>query len=283
MLSPPLLPLLPPPPKNFNRYTVYAILIFVRNCVAGIYGFTDSYASLPPCMVFSDHNFDCCNGLLLFVRREKREDLLHYYFVCNTTTKHCVAIPNPGPRTLPFSAAVAYDPAKSPHYKVVRFIYTNERTYCPVKLDIFSSDTGKWVRRRVMLSTELPPPHADADEHGCISIFHVANSIKPCLIPAQDGGTVGAVDGRVNNEVSDKLQFLFLNRGIHSTGVKRMGGGHAHGHDEPFYLQAKHMYNVVRMKYQRIKLPLAVFTALSIGVIVPVYAVIFQQKRNASG
>ncbi|KAJ6433612.1 hypothetical protein OIU84_017331 [Salix udensis] len=67
--------------------------------------------------------------------------------------------------------------------------------------------------------------------------------------------------------------------GIHSTGVKRMGGGHAHGHEEPFYLHANHMYNVDRMKYQRIKLPLAVFTAFSIGAIIPVYAVIFPQKR----
>ncbi|KAJ6877893.1 hypothetical protein NC651_030590 [Populus alba x Populus x berolinensis] len=74
-----------------------------------------------------------------------------------------------------------------------------------------------------------------------------------------------------------------VNRGIHSTGVKRMGGGHAHGHDEPFYLHAKHMYNLDRMKYQKIKMPLAVFTAFSIGVMVPVYAVIYQQKKTASG
>ncbi len=59
-------------------------------------------------------------------------------------------------------------------------------------------------------------------------------------------------------------------------------GGHAHGHDEPFYLHAKHMYNLDMMKYQKIKMPLAVFTAFSIGVIVPVYAVIFQQKKTAS-
>jgi hypothetical protein len=37
------------------------------------------------------------------------------------------------------------------------------------------------------------------------------------------------------------------------------------------------------MKYQKIKMPLAVLTAFSIGVIVPVYAVIFQQKKTASG
>ena len=62
-----------------------------------------------------------------------------------------------------------------------------------------------------------------------------------------------------------------------------MGEGHGHGHDEPYYMHAKHMYNLDRVKYQKIKMPLAVFTAFSIGVAVPVYAVIFQQKKTASG
>ncbi|PIA28040.1 hypothetical protein AQUCO_07300014v1 [Aquilegia coerulea] len=71
-----------------------------------------------------------------------------------------------------------------------------------------------------------------------------------------------------------------VSRGFHSTGVKRMGG---HGHDEPYYLHAKHMYNLDRMSYQGLKMSLAVFTAFSIGVGVPIYAVIFQQKKTASG
>ncbi|KAL9245479.1 hypothetical protein vseg_019126 [Gypsophila vaccaria] len=68
-------------------------------------------------------------------------------------------------------------------------------------------------------------------------------------------------------------------RGIHSSGMK-MGG---HGHDEPFYLHAKHMYNLDRMKYQKVKMPLFVFACFTVGVAVPVYAVIFQQKKTASG
>ncbi|XP_030528592.1 uncharacterized protein LOC115739573 [Rhodamnia argentea] len=74
-----------------------------------------------------------------------------------------------------------------------------------------------------------------------------------------------------------------VSREIHSTGVKRMGGGHAHGHDEPYYLHAKHMYNLDRMSHQALKMSLAVFTAFSIGAAVPVYAVIFQQKKASSG
>ncbi|KAK1323914.1 hypothetical protein QJS10_CPA02g00597 [Acorus calamus] len=69
-------------------------------------------------------------------------------------------------------------------------------------------------------------------------------------------------------------------RGVHSTGTKSMSGGH--GHDEPFYIHAKHMYNLDRMKNQALKMSLGVFTAFSIGVGVPIYAVIFQQKKTAS-
>ncbi|KAL3641438.1 hypothetical protein CASFOL_016406 [Castilleja foliolosa] len=72
-----------------------------------------------------------------------------------------------------------------------------------------------------------------------------------------------------------------VNRAIHSTSVKNMGGGH--GHDEPYYLHAKHMYNLDRMKHQKLTMSLAVLTAFSIGVGVPIFAVVFQQKKTASG
>ncbi|XP_077241411.1 tonB-dependent heme receptor A [Tasmannia lanceolata] len=81
---------------------------------------------------------------------------------------------------------------------------------------------------------------------------------------------------------SENVVSRSVSRGFHSTGVKRMGGGH--GHDsEPYYLHAKHMYNLDRMKYQKLKMSLGVLTAFSIGVAVPIYAVIFQQKKTASG
>ncbi|XP_077238098.1 uncharacterized protein LOC143879519 [Tasmannia lanceolata] len=80
---------------------------------------------------------------------------------------------------------------------------------------------------------------------------------------------------------SETVLSRSVSRGFHSTGVKRMGG---HGHDsEPYYLHAKHMYNLDRMKHQALKMSLGVLTAFSIGVAVPIYAVIFQQKKTASG
>ncbi|XP_047319691.1 uncharacterized protein LOC124923764 [Impatiens glandulifera] len=68
-------------------------------------------------------------------------------------------------------------------------------------------------------------------------------------------------------------------RSFHASGVKRMGG---HGHDEPAYIHAKHMYNLDQMKHQKIKVTLGVLTAFSIGVAVPIIAVVFQQKKTAS-
>ncbi|CAM8989203.1 unnamed protein product [Rhodiola kirilowii] len=88
---------------------------------------------------------------------------------------------------------------------------------------------------------------------------------------------------RSASELLKSSQLLLsksVNRGFHSTGVKRMGG---HGHDEPFYLHAKHMYNLDRMPHQKLKMSLAVFSAVSVGIAVPIIAVIFQQKKTASG
>ncbi|XP_009104880.1 uncharacterized protein LOC103830819 [Brassica rapa] len=73
-----------------------------------------------------------------------------------------------------------------------------------------------------------------------------------------------------------------VSRSFHSTGATKMSGG-GHGHDEPYYLHAKHMYNLDRMKYQGLKMSLGVFTAFSIGVGVPIFAVVFQQRKTASG
>ncbi|CAN8235385.1 unnamed protein product [Cochlearia groenlandica] len=75
-----------------------------------------------------------------------------------------------------------------------------------------------------------------------------------------------------------------VTRNIHSTGAKKMSGGGHGGHDDyEYYLHAKHMYNLDRMKYQAVKMSLGVFTAFSIGVGVPIFAVVFQQRKTSSG
>ncbi|THU50246.1 hypothetical protein C4D60_Mb06t18140 [Musa balbisiana] len=80
--------------------------------------------------------------------------------------------------------------------------------------------------------------------------------------------------------IGTRVDIVLVTHEFHATSMKRMGG---HGHDEPFYVHAKHMYNLDRMKHQKLKVTLGVLSAFGIGVIVPIYAVIFQQKKAASG
>lgn len=60
-----------------------------------------------------------------------------------------------------------------------------------------------------------------------------------------------------------------------------MGG---HGHEGGYnYEHTKHMYNLDKMKNQQLKMCVSVISAVGIGVAVPVYAVMFQQKKTTSG
>ncbi|XP_051139512.1 uncharacterized protein LOC127257183 [Andrographis paniculata] len=95
---------------------------------------------------------------------------------------------------------------------------------------------------------------------------------------AMNRGMVSCASKILNS--SPSIASKSVTRGIHSTSIKKMGGGH--GHDEPYYLHAKHMYNLDRMTNQKLKMSLGVFTAFSIGVGVPIFAVVFQQKKTAS-
>ncbi|GLJ30713.1 hypothetical protein SUGI_0608730 [Cryptomeria japonica] len=72
-----------------------------------------------------------------------------------------------------------------------------------------------------------------------------------------------------------------VSRSVHSTGCTKMSE-HG-GHDEPYYLHAEHMYNLDRMKHRKLKMTLAVWTCVGIGVGVPLFAVSFQQKKARSG
>lgn len=81
---------------------------------------------------------------------------------------------------------ISYDHIKSTRYKVVCFIYLESKTPYPAKLDIFSYDTGKWVRRRVLLSIKPPPPPPPpaADMDSCIRhAFHLDGMIYKLSFP----------------------------------------------------------------------------------------------------
>ncbi|GJT13680.1 hypothetical protein Tco_0860722 [Tanacetum coccineum] len=76
----------------------------------------------------------------------------------------------------------------------------------------------------------------------------------------------GILDGSPSTDADSQRRF-------HSIGAKRIGG---HGHDKRAYLHSKHMYNLDRMKSQKLTMCLGVFTAFNIGVGVPIFVVVCQ-------
>ncbi|XP_011033121.1 PREDICTED: F-box protein At5g07610-like [Populus euphratica] len=100
--------------------------------------FVKSYSSLLPFEPACGDFLDCCNGLLLFV-----EGSIPQYYVCNPVTKQCVAIPRDFTLEDTCSASLAFDPFKSPHYRVVCFDYSEPKG--PLRLRVFSSETGSWT------------------------------------------------------------------------------------------------------------------------------------------
>lgn len=82
-----------------------------------------------------------CNGLLLCSSiRCKEED--REYYICKPTTKQYFPLPNPDCGEV-FGINIAYDPNRSPHYKIVcifeSYLSKNHR-----RMKIFSPVTGTW-------------------------------------------------------------------------------------------------------------------------------------------
>ncbi|KAH0677762.1 hypothetical protein KY285_025563 [Solanum tuberosum] len=84
-----------------------------------------------------------CNGLMLCSNSPSRLAKTNYY-VCNPTTKHYTALPKSVLETENskiHGISLAFDPAKSPHYKVicVRDSVSSPQHY---QIEIYSSQTG---------------------------------------------------------------------------------------------------------------------------------------------
>ncbi|KAF7152356.1 hypothetical protein RHSIM_Rhsim01G0016800 [Rhododendron simsii] len=91
---------------------------------------------------------DSCNGLLLceYSRRYPNFYSPCHYLVCNPTTQTYTLIPQPAeftPRAL-LRVFLAFDPSKSPHYKVV-FMGPDPDLYSPyLKIYIYCSESASW-------------------------------------------------------------------------------------------------------------------------------------------
>ncbi|KAL2550059.1 F-box protein [Forsythia ovata] len=90
-----------------------------------------------------------CNGLLLCSSFQAHEPNRRYY-VYNPTTKHFTTFPKTdqetGIRKKIRGMYLAFDPAKSPHYKVVcvRHVELDQGEY-EYQIEVYSSETGPWI------------------------------------------------------------------------------------------------------------------------------------------
>lgn len=63
-------------------------------------------------------------------------------------------------------------------------------------------------------------------------------------------------------------------RQFHATGAKRYSND---------YIHADHMYDITAMKNRKLKMAVGTFGALAIGIVVPIWAVQFQMKKQGGG
>lgn len=85
-----------------------------------------------------------CNGLLLCYSGGWRN---HDYYICNPTTRQYTTLPKPHCDVDDSNnyqvLFLAFDPSKSPHYKVVDVFYEYGYFY-PCHIEVYSSDTACW-------------------------------------------------------------------------------------------------------------------------------------------
>ncbi|KAL3650085.1 hypothetical protein CASFOL_006488 [Castilleja foliolosa] len=107
----------------------------------------ENFSNPFPCKILSS-----CNGLLLISSISGTYNCGYpvRYFICNPTTGKYFGLPETDERedyVYCFKAYLAFDPSRSPHYKVVcaRELPYNKRKYqYQYQLEVYSSETGCW-------------------------------------------------------------------------------------------------------------------------------------------
>ncbi|OMO64884.1 hypothetical protein COLO4_31760 [Corchorus olitorius] len=88
-----------------------------------------------------------CKGLFLcvctFISHSHRNMIISKYLVCNPTTKKFKELSFPSQPSFGFNATLAFDPLKSPHYKIIH-IWKLSALENKFRLDIYSSETDSW-------------------------------------------------------------------------------------------------------------------------------------------
>ncbi|XVF54919.1 hypothetical protein PTKIN_Ptkin05aG0219300 [Pterospermum kingtungense] len=118
-----------------------------------------------------------CNGLLLCCSNTLIGEQNRNYYIYNPTTDQYTTLPMPGyriPNTI-FGVFLAFDPSKSPHYKVV-FVRSSNTSIYHYQLDIYSSETHFWS-----FSSEIPNINYSQGVYCCGSIHWMIQNSRDLL------------------------------------------------------------------------------------------------------
>nr|GMC94360.1 F-box protein At5g07610-like [Ipomoea batatas] len=92
-----------------------------------------------------------CNGLLC-CSSFKVEDNRRRFYVYNPSTRSFAALPDSQGIGRVHSVTLAFDPTKSPHYKVVLVVFSGTASF---QLEVYSSETREWKRVQRPLFRDL--------------------------------------------------------------------------------------------------------------------------------
>lgn len=103
-----------------------------------------------------------CNGLLCCSSLKVEDDRRKYY-VCNPSTRSFTTLPDSPYNSFlvkqgmgrVHAVTLAFDPAKSRHYKVVLVVLSDNPSPAPFQLEVYSSETGEWKRLQRPLFKDL--------------------------------------------------------------------------------------------------------------------------------
>lgn len=146
---------------------------------------------------------DTCNGLLLCACSNKENPAAYgeqvRYVVCNPATERWIELPpQPQAQANRFHCAsrLAFDPKVSSHFHVLEFgqNYRNVGS-CVTGVDIFSSQTGAWIRR----DSELVEQITVLDDFRCVllgGMLHLVGKLNPVKIYSKGALLVVDMEGK---------------------------------------------------------------------------------------
>ncbi|KAK9928365.1 hypothetical protein M0R45_025503 [Rubus argutus] len=166
-----------------------------------------------------------CNGLFLCLRyscdssRSNRSRYVadHAVYVVNPTTNQFLVLSSPRVEQMArvnqlfVRYALAFDPSKSPHYKVVCVSNSHLGNYLgyPYQIDIYSSETRKWKKRHNDLHQKRAM-HFDSSSregavycNGAVHWIRCIDSIPCCYLR----------DGRFVRDAGDVLHYYDIAKG----------------------------------------------------------------------